>query len=214
MYVVDGDQYARGDTRAEVVAGVGPADEAEHADVVVLNKLDLVDDPDTVDTMVATLERDCRQAVVVRTEHGNAPLHALLDVGDAPAVVEEAAAEPPAKRVRLGDRDAHAPDTRPHADPFHSFTFSRPRRVDADKFEALIESGLPRGIYRGKGFLWYPDVPQPVIFQLTGRRTNGFETDPRADVRAVGTRLVFIGRDFADAELEAKLDACMLVDDE
>ena len=71
--------------------------------------------------------------------------------------------------------------------------------------------GLPAAVYRAKGLLVLASIARPVIFQMTGRRTNPFEVAPppraapaprprrrQARMQAVaaegGTKLVLVGR--------------------
>eukprot|EP01050_Picozoa_sp_SAG11_P029711 SAG11_NODE_8478_length_1010_cov_2.371021_2_plen_129_part_00 len=103
--------------------------------------------------------------------------------------------------------------------------------LDPLRFEDLVESGLPAAVYRAKGLLRLNGIPQLLVFQMAGRRTNPFEVVPNrlpavrlhpakrrrpaaAHGAAVGggTKLVLIGRGVKamEAELFRLLDACIV----
>lgn len=124
------------------------------------------------------------------------------------------ALEAPAKRPRYneGALSAHsAPLLRARA---RSFVYEASRPFDPLKFEQWLEdSGPPRSICRAKGLIWMKDVPQIVIFQLAGSRTNPFETLKSAG-QPSHSKIVFIGdaRALKNGDEEAviaALDACL-----
>jgi len=96
----------------------------------------------------------------------------------------------------------------------HSFVYEADSPFDAMKFEDWLEAGgPPRSIVRAKGLVWMSEIPRLVIFQLSGSRTNPFETisDKQAPSRST---IVFIGeasalRDGDQAAVTAALDACL-----
>lgn len=124
------------------------------------------------------------------------------------AVIEKTM--PPArKKVRICRPFPHV-DLRAQAS---SFFYEATRPFDPLKFEAWVEAGVPRSICRAKGLLWMRGVPQHVVFQLAGARTNPFETLGTAEPPS-SSRIVFIGEASAllgsdKAEIAEALDACL-----
>jgi G3E family GTPase len=109
------------------------------------------------------------------------------------------------------------------------------RALDGAKFEAWLESGLPDGLLRAKGFFWAAERPADIGFLSVagGRarrewvgtwaaalRESGVITASQitAEARAKwaephGDRrqeLVFIGTELDETKLRAKLEACLL----
>ncbi|CAE8584776.1 unnamed protein product [Polarella glacialis] len=95
-----------------------------------------------------------------------------------------------------------------------SFSYQANTPFDPLLFESWLEAGgPPRSICRAKGLLWMSGVPRHVIFQLSGSRTNPFETVKGGGL-PTGSRLVFIGaaaalREGDEAEVMQALDKCL-----
>jgi G3E family GTPase len=95
-----------------------------------------------------------------------------------------------------------------------SFVYRANRPFDALKFEDWLEAGgPPRSIVRAKGLVWMSGVPRLVIFQLSGSRTNPFETVDNNELPTCST-VVFIGQACAiragdQAAVTSALDACL-----
>ena len=118
------------------------------ADLIVLNKCDLVDD-DTVRKARRLLAAAAPDIAVIETAQGRLPLAELL------------AAEPAAR----------APATivpHHHATVFHSVTLTRDRPFARDSLLAAL-SDLPSSVLRAKGFVALADAPgRRHLVQLAG----------------------------------------------
>ena len=225
-------------------------DQAECADVLVLNKCDLADEAE-----LAEVERILRvlnaRAELLRAEQGQVASEWLLG-----RVRFDGAATVGAARwlrvmrgeERRGDGATGGPAGKasravaPHLPARHetdygitSFVWEARRALDGAKFEAWLESGLPDGLLRAKGFFWAAERPADIGFLSVagGRarrewvgtwaaalRESGVITEAQitAEARAKwaephGDRrqeLVFIGTELDETKLRAELEACLL----
>ena len=239
----------------ERAGGVKPVfelmvDQAECADVLVLNKCDLAEE-----TELAEVERILRglnaRAELLRAEQGQVASEWLLGR----VRFDGAATVGAARWVRLmrgegrgggGATGGLAVKARPevalHLGARHetdygitSFVWEARRALDGVKFGAWLESGLPDGLLRAKGFFWVADRSADIGFLSVagGRarrewvgtwaaalRESGVITEAQitAEARAKwaephGDRrqeLVFIGTELDETKLRAKLEACLL----
>jgi G3E family GTPase len=141
------------------------------ADVVVLNKTDLVDAPE-VDAVRAWLEELAPEARVLEAVHGDVPLPVLLGAFE------------PATAPLDGGRHDH--------ESYESWSFVEPDPLRRDDVEAFV-AALPVTVVRAKGIVHLADDPdRRYVLQVVGRRW---------ELRAFGdwgselpsTRLVAIG---------------------
>eukprot|EP00931_Biecheleriopsis_adriatica_P063985 TRINITY_DN38858_c0_g1_i2.p1 TRINITY_DN38858_c0_g1~~TRINITY_DN38858_c0_g1_i2.p1 ORF type:complete len:410 (-),score=101.24 TRINITY_DN38858_c0_g1_i2:43-1194(-) len=95
-----------------------------------------------------------------------------------------------------------------------SFAYTATRPFDPLRFESWLEAGgPPKSICRAKGLLWMKGIPRHVIFQLSGSRTNPFETAKNGG-SPESSRLVFIGaaaslRSGDELQVKRDLDDCL-----
>jgi len=165
--VVDGSAVSVGDTvdylRDRQVSA---------ADLVLLNKMDLVD-RDDAGTVVAEIERASPRAGIIRTTDCAVPYQVVFDaMNGACAAIEDA-----------GDGDFGD-------DAFLAQEFVAEQAVNRDALERVLV-GLPAGVLRAKGFIRLCDDAELYsVLQLVGRRWR-WETAPR-QTEGPG-RLVVIG---------------------
>ncbi len=160
------------------------ADQLACADLVVLNKTDLVDTP-TLDALQAGLRPRLRPAVkLVPTRHGAIDPAVLLGLG---AAAEDDLAQRPSHHDGAGGAHDH--------DDFESFTLSLGRVArPADLSRALAATVAAHDILRVKGFLDVPDRPMRFALQGVGPRIDGYFDRPWRANEARTSRLVVIGR--------------------
>lgn len=147
------------------------------ADLLVLNKVDLVSAEELADVRgwLAAIAPEVR---AVETTYGRVPLGVLLGAhGEAPAV------------RHAEDADA---DTLRHDDAYETWTFRRREPIHAADVHAMLDA-LPDGVLRAKGFVHVADDPaRRYLLQLVGKRWTLSPGDPWGDgVRE--TKVVFIG---------------------
>ena len=214
-------------------------EQAECADVLVLNKCDLAGEAELAEVETALRGLNSR-AEMLRVERGQVASEWLLG-----RVRFEAEATTGAARwLRLmrGEGRGTAPlkterRTARHESEYGigSFVWEARRALDGRKFAAWLEGGLPAGLLRAKGFFWLAEAPAEIGFLSVagGRarrervgtwaaalRESGVITEAQitAEARAKwaephGDRrqeLVFIGTDLDETAMRAKLDACLL----
>ncbi|ELY46892.1 GTP-binding protein [Natronorubrum tibetense] len=206
-------------------------DQIEFCDVLLLNKCDLAPD-DSLDEIEAVLERLQPRADIVRTEFGNVDPDAILGTGQFD--FERAQASAGWKHELKHDH---------HHDPQEehgvtSFVYQRDRPFHPERIASLLTE-LPDELVRAKGFFWSAgreDVAMGIDKAGTSVRAGpsgqwlatlplaqreqyfaarpGLKDDWDDQWGDRMTRLVFIGRDFEDEELIARLDDCVLTDAE
>ncbi|MEJ2864222.1 CobW family GTP-binding protein [Actinomycetospora flava] len=170
-----------------------PDDAVRLADLVVLNQVDLVDDPAP---LLAVLQAVAPGPVlpVVR---------GALD----PALL----VDPPARRrpPRSGQLSFDAllredPGTEHAHAHWDSVAVERDAPLDPARFAAFLEAGPP-GVFRAKGVVRFPGAA-PFVVQTVGTAIR-VRPAPRS-VTVTGARLVFLGVGLDAAGLESAVDGC------
>lgn len=168
------------------------------ADMIILNKVDLVADVE-IDRIKAWLDDRFHRYRLVQTSHGNIPLEILLSVGRFDPL-----------RLGAGPRvkdSAHSPDCSDHSCKHrlhyrrgdHAKLFSTWSYETAEplSLEALREAArkLPASIYRCKGVVHVADEPdRRVILQVVGKRVDiaiedaWNERKPQTSIIAIGAQ--------------------------
>lgn len=147
-------EVVRGQTLAErdLSAGDGDArsvadllmDQVEFADVILLNKTDLVS-PAHVGAVETVVRRLNPRATLLRTDHGVVELSEVLSTGRYDPI---AAAEAPGWDEEIAD--GHTPETEEYG--IGSMTFRADRPFHPQRLAEIL--GQLRGVLRSKGFCW------------------------------------------------------------
>ena len=160
-------------------------DQLRAADLVVLNKVDLMPEG-TVDAVKARVTGEMvAPPRVVTAARGELPVSVLLGIG---AATEERIAD------RKSHHELHHADGHEHDhDEFESFVVEGPPVADANAFMNALTSLIERhDILRLKGFLDVPGKPMRMVVQAVGRRIDsGYDRLWNDGERA--TKLVVIG---------------------
>jgi G3E family GTPase len=205
-------------------------EQLEFADVIVLNKADLISEDDLrrLASLIATFNP---QAEIVSSVQGRVKLSHVLETGR----FDFARASQSA-----GWAQALSGHHLPESEEFgiRSFVWRARRPLHPARFKALIESAMP-GVVRAKGFFWLATrMPWAGSWQLAGaigrHEAAGFwwaaqpasrwpnDAEWRKGVQAnwqepFGDRrqeIVFIGIRMDEATLRRSLDACLLTERE
>ncbi|MBY4896703.1 zinc metallochaperone GTPase ZigA [Cupriavidus sp. AU9028] len=214
-------------------------EQVEFCDVIVLNKLDLVDEA-TRQRLAALLHALNPRAEIVPARFGEVPLDKILNTG---RFDFEAAAAAPGWLAEL--RGEHVPESEAYG--IGSFVYRRHRPFHPQRFADLIETDWMRehgkvlrskgffwlatrmdtagswsqagGVCRhgGAGFWWAALDPEEWPQDEEGRAAIQADSEVDGVPSPFGDRrqeLVLIGQALDRTALEAKLDACLLSDAE
>ncbi len=204
-------------------------DQVEFANVLVINKTDLVSAIE-LKRLEAVLRQLNPAAEMVYAKHGAVPLHLILNTG----LFDIEKAQVSAGWVRELN-GVHTPETEEYG--IASFVYRARRPFHPERLDALTDEGLP-GVLRAKGFLWLASHHDDLIlFSLAGK-TISFE--PQAHWLAAGPQdeehdeetreyigkvwepeygdrrqeIVFIGMQMDRSALQARLEAALLTEEE
>jgi G3E family GTPase len=205
-------------------------DQVEFADVLVLNKADLIE-PDELERLEALLHQLNPEAQIVRSSFGQVPLAAILNTG---RFDFERAAQAPGWLKEL--RGEHTPEDEEYG--IASFVYRARRPFHPQRFWELINAEWP-GVLRSKGLFWLATRMElnGVWSQAGGAcrvepgarwwatmPEDAVPDDPAAEALLVdvwdgdwGDRrqeIVLIGQGMDEAALRAQLDACLLTEAE
>jgi G3E family GTPase len=186
-------------------------DQIEFADVIVLNKLDLVD-PASADHLRATLTRLNPDARVVSAVRGRVPVGEVL--GTARFDLERAQQAPGWVKELNGD---HVPETEEYGiscTTFRSGAAFHPGRLWTFVTETL-DSGAHGQILRSKGFFALAGRPRVTGLWSQAGSVARFEPSGARDPDSPHAQeLVFIGTHLDVEALQAALTDCLMRDDE
>jgi|SRR6187402_583369 len=204
-------------------------DQIEFANVLVINKTDLVTEKE-LESLDAILEHINPTARRIRTTRGNIPLDAILNTG----LFNMEEAETSAGWVRELN-GIHTPETEEYG--ISSFVYRARQPFHPGRLETLTDEGFPT-VLRAKGFLWLASAHDEIIlFSIAGKSLT---VEPQAAWLAVDSdeeeydeetreymdriwqspfgdrrqEIVFIGVGMDRAVLEGRLDAALLSDRE
>jgi len=164
------------------------------ADMIILNKVDLVD-PDHIAKIKEWLDSRFHRYRLIEASRCDVPLPVLLSVG----------------RFDPAQLDANVQRDPDHSKGFSTWNFETDRPLS---LEALREtaSHLPAGIYRAKGVIYAAEEPaRRVVLQVVGRRVDISLEEPWRG-RPARTQIVVIGAPGAiEGEvLRDKFEQCVI----
>ncbi|WP_156756393.1 CobW family GTP-binding protein [Actinokineospora pegani] len=175
-----------------------------HADLVLLNKVDRVDDVEREDLLA--LVRDLSGgAPVVPTEHGRVDPDLLFDPVRRP--------EPRFKQLSFEDLVEVPHSEHVHAG-YESIEFTEPRALNPLRFMAFL-ADRPDGLYRVKGWAYFgvPGHEERFTLHTVGAHLR-VERDEWPHATAPGTSLVMIGAGLDAEKIWAALDETVEPDPE
>ncbi len=205
-------------------------DQIEFADVVVINKTDLVDEQTIaqVEQLVKSMNPGCQ---TIRSSYSNVPLESILNTGRFDLDDAESSA---AWEEELNSE--HVPETEEYG--IGSVTFRSRRPFHPTRLFNWLQQTVS-GVVRAKGFFWVAPHPEMALFISqagTQKRVEqaGYwwsavdkaqwprEAELRDKIRSEfdgpwGDRrqeLVFIGTEIDKSAIRASLESCLLTDDE
>ncbi|SHG68462.1 zinc metallochaperone GTPase ZigA [Pollutimonas bauzanensis] len=205
-------------------------EQIEFCDVLVLNKVDLIDEQER-ERLMAILRKLNPRARIEVAEFGKVPLDRVLATG---LFDFQEASKAPGWLQEL--RGTHTPETEEYG--IRSFVYRARRPFHPQRFHDYVASELP-GVVRSKGFYWLASHPTlagswsqagaivrhgPAGYWWAAMPPERWPQDPETvrlirekwDERVGDARqeLVLIGMDMDESALRAHFDACLLTDEE
>ncbi|MFD1852481.1 GTP-binding protein [Kitasatospora cinereorecta] len=186
-------------------------DQIEFADVIVLNKLDLVDERER-EQLTAALNRLNPVARIVPAVRGRVKLSEVLGTGLFD--LEQAQQAPGWVRELNGD---HMPETEEYG--ISSTVFRSGRPFHPDRLWTFVTDGIDSGRYgqvlRSKGFFWLASRPHVTGLWSQAGSVARFEPSGARDAGTTqGQELVFIGTDLRADALQEALAECLMSEGE
>jgi G3E family GTPase len=163
-----------------------------HADIVVLNKTDLVG-PDRVASLRQRILVIKPRVRVIESAFGRVPAAALMSPQIGPP------------RSGFACEPAVSAETHPLNDGFVAHAYRFGQRFSSIRFQAFLDQGLPAEVFRAKGIIGFAEQRGFHLFQLCGARAA---FDPYRG-SCSESQLVFIGRNIDAARLEQRLTNCL-----
>jgi G3E family GTPase len=170
------------------------------ADVVLLNKTDLVE-ADGLERVEARIRKINPYAKIIRTAHCAAPLDEIVGL-NAFSLDRVLEVEPD---FLTSDHDHE------HDDDITSVSFTSETPLDLDKFQTWFGKLLQthgQDILRSKGILDFTGQDDRYVFQGVHMLMSGSEMGPWPESKPRNSRIVFIGRDLESMGLQEGFEAC------
>ncbi len=190
-------------------------DQIAMADIVVLNKLDLVSDARREE--LADLVREIvPSARILEATFGKVPLDLVLGVGTYDLQRFAGKAGPDVHIHADGEKHEHEhadvhhhQEHTDHTVVFNTWCYRTDKALSRGAVRDAVKT-LPATIYRAKGFVHLADSPgRKGIVHVAGKRARLIMGEPWGD-ESPGTQLVFIGEEGGvdSRELQSRFDAC------
>ena len=209
-------------------------DQVEFANVILLNKTDLVTEPDlrNLYDIINKLNPDAR---IIPTNHSKVNLQEVINTG----LFDFEKAESSAGWIKELENE-HIPETEEYG--IGSFVYRRKRPFHPNRFLDFIQHTFPKNIIRSKGLFWIASRPdQALVWSSAG---GSLKTDPAgvwwdsmpfserinyadfvnnqqmiesewsSDFGDRKIELVFIGQQLDVSAITNKLDECLLNQEE
>ena len=176
-------------------------DQVAFADVIVLNKVDLVT-PGELDAVEARIRTINRFARIHRTTRSAVDINEVMNQGafDLARVLE--------REPEFLENTDHE-----HNDDIASMSFEVSRPIDPERFNQWISTLLQekgQDMLRTKGILAYPNEPRRFAFQAVHMIADGDFISPWAEGTGRRSKIVFIGRNLNRPQLRRGFEACQV----
>ncbi|MEM5501102.1 cobalamin biosynthesis protein CobW [Ahrensia kielensis] len=178
-------------------------DQIRAADMIVLNKSDLID-ADRLEAVKAIVQSQTDRALkIVSAKHGELPIEVLLGLGSA----TEGEIENRKSHHEIHHADGHEHDH----DEFESFVVETGEIADTEKFIAGLKAIIAaHDVLRLKGFCAVPGKPIRLVVQAVGQRIETYFDRAWQAGETPSSRLVVIGlHDLDQAAIAAEIKAAV-----
>ncbi len=194
---------------SQVVEWLSEAEEALRqvavADVILMNKIDLVSEDQLTDTM-RTLKGVNPQASILRGTNGLFDVEQLMDVGTTrPATIEKSS-------VSHHHHHEHGTEEN-NSHKITTFTLTFPSPLDLENLQLDLNRIVQlyrHQVYRVKGFIAIPNYPNRVILQSARSAFIATDGTPWESEQERQGKLVFIGRGLKKSAFEKMFNRHMV----
>lgn len=210
-------------------------DQIEFANVILLNKTDLVS-KEHIGILKAAIKKLNSSAHIIETSYSRVETSKILNTG----LFNFEVAEQSAGWIEELNKENHTPETEEYG--ISSFVYRSKKPFNPEKFWNYIEYKFPTNIIRSKGLFWLASRPKQAL--VWGQAGGSLKADnagvwwssmPYGDRmqfaafvenqkhiesgwdKVFGDRkneIVFIGQDMKEEQIKNELDACLLNDEE
>ncbi len=210
-------------------------DQIEFANVIILNKSDLVH-KDTIAILKAMIHKLNPKAKIIESTYGKVSPDMILNTG----LFNFEEAEESAGWIAELKKDHHTPETEEYG--ITSFVYRTKKPFDPVRFANYIQHDFPQSIIRSKGLFWLASRPDQALIwgqaggslktdsagvwwssmpfeqriqQLTFVENKGqIESDWDIKFGDRKNEIVFIGQNIDEPLMRSQLDACLATDNE
>ena len=210
-------------------------DQVEFANVIVLNKADLVND-ETLGLLRSTIKKLNPKARIIESSYSKVSPKEILNTG----LFNFEEAEQSAGWLEELNKEEHTPETEEYG--ISSFVYRSRKPFDPVRFFSYVQEKFPNTIIRSKGLFWMASRPEQALIwgqaggslkadsagvwwssmpfkervQYAGFIENQEHIESGWD-RRFGDRkneIVFIGQDMDEELIRSDLDSCLSTEDE
>jgi len=210
-------------------------DQIEFANVIILNKTDLVT-KETVRFLKAAIQKFNPSAKIIESSFSKVSPTEILNTG----LFNFEEAEQSAGWIEELNKEEHTPETDEYG--IGSFVYRSRKPFDPTRFWAYVQGEFPYTVIRSKGMFWIASRPDQAL--IWGQAGGSMRTDSAGvwwdsmpwekRIRYVAflenqeliesdwsgtfgdrkTEIVFIGQDMDETSMRAALDACLATEEE
>lgn len=131
-------------------------DQIEFANVIVMNKADLVNETD-LGVLKAAIQKLNPSAKIIESTYSKIDIHEILNTG----MFNFEEAEQNAGWIEELNRDEHTPETEEYA--IGSFVYRSTKPFDPERFWKFVQHDFPSQIIRSKGLFWLASRPDQAL---------------------------------------------------
>ena len=210
-------------------------DQIEFANVIILNKIDLVE-KEHLGILRAAIKKLNQSAKIIESTYGKVSPKEVLNTG----VFNFEEAEQSAGWMEELEKDEHTPETEEYG--ISSFVYRNKKPFDPERFWDYVEKKFPKTVIRSKGLFWISSRPdQALVWGQAGgslkadgagvwwssmlfkdriRHLSFIQNQEQIESewdKEFGDRkneLVFIGQGMDETLIREELDFCLATDEE
>ena len=210
-------------------------DQVEFANVIILNKTDLVTD-EHLGLLRASIKKLNQSAKIIQTSYSKVSLKEILNTG----LFNFEEAEQSAGWMEELEKDEHTPETEEYG--ISSFVFRSKKPFDPIRFWDYLQNKFPSSIIRSKGLFWLASRPdQALVWSQAGgslkaegagvwwasmlfhermkylpfvENQKQIEKDWDKKYGDRKNEIVFIGQEMDKEKIRKELDQCLSSDEE